>query len=76
MKNLKVGDTFEVVEVLSNNIDAPVGSFGVVAYKDLFTEVFCNNAWHTESYGTVALMHNYEVKPIGKLIVKKLKKPL
>lgn len=74
MENLKVGQSFEVVECMVDLGSWPLkGNTGVIIHESEYTEVICRNAWDKNEYGTVALMMPFELKPIGKLTITKLK---
>lgn len=73
-RNLKVGQSFEVVELLVDLGQGLKGNVGIIINKDMYTEVICKNAWDKNDYGTVALMEPDELKPIGRLIITSIKK--
>lgn len=76
-EDLKVGMSFEVVELISNIGSIQLkGNQGIVVHKSMYTEVVCNNSWYTTAYyfeSKVALMLKDETKPIGKLTITSLK---
>lgn len=75
MEKLKVGQSFEVVELLVDLDSIKLkGKTGIVVNEGMYTEVVCKNAWDKNDYGTVALMEEHEVKPIGKLTITSIKK--
>lgn len=77
MKNLKVGQSFEVVEVLSDggySDESLLKINGVtVAYENSIGFQILVNGHNIHNYKHYLHMYKHEVKPIGKLTITKLK---
>lgn len=75
MENLKVGQSFEVAKVLPNSL-SHVGK-SVVKIKDAAFPAYLvsegNSFYGYYGSNSVVLLGDYEVKPIGKLTITKLK---
>lgn len=72
MENLKVGQSFEVVEVLNN-----LGYSYLKGTQGIATKSFYFDGYDFEDFSpytdTKPYMYQAEVKPIGKLTIKSLK---
>lgn len=74
--NLKVGDTFEVVEVLTNgdydDLFFKIGGWtiGNVYENDLYS---CLNNGKIRHRSSLAMWVDKEIKPVGRLVVTKIK---
>lgn len=78
-RKLKVGDSFEVVEVLENELyNEIIGqhcvNLGLIEDESrLYNNVFTSKTNFETSFGKVTLLIDSELKPIGKLTITKLK---
>ena len=78
-RKLKVGDSFEVVEVLANELyNDIIGehcvNLGLIEDESpLYNNVFVSIKNYKTSFGYVTLLLDSEIKPIGKLTITKLK---
>lgn len=74
--NLKLGDSFEVVEVLENGVSAPIGSFGILIKEMQYSAYILKGGSYNSSCkysDSTFLLNEEEVKPVGKLTITKLK---
>lgn len=79
-KIIKVGDTFEVVEILTDGgfVDAFVPHRTTLKYAD---EFICNHEFYRKDFIHLSMLSSMnrlslldsEVKPIGRLIITKVK---